>query len=148
MQPFAFLKEIDSEAILRAITDEHPQTIALVAACLPYPKAADILMGLPPERQLAVIRRVANSQPVEKTVIETVERGLEAQLSKQDTVRIGGVESIAGMLDAVEPGTLHCILENLHLDDPELVGDIKQEMHTILTLRKMERAGKIIREDS
>ncbi|MCX7935139.1 MAG: flagellar motor switch protein FliG, partial [Planctomycetota bacterium] len=46
--PFHFLKQADTEDLLTFISDEHPQTIALILAHLPPKQAADILAGLTP----------------------------------------------------------------------------------------------------
>ena len=57
--PFAFLRNIDSQNILTYVIDEHPQTIALVLSHLPAPAGAAILAGLPPDRQISVVQRIA-----------------------------------------------------------------------------------------
>ena len=70
--PFSFLKKVHSDCLLRVITDEHPQTIALIVSHLRPKRAAGILNGLPPERQLAVIRRIAVMQRVDLVMVKTV----------------------------------------------------------------------------
>ena len=55
----AFCKSVDSQNLLTFIIDEHPQTIALILSHLQPSQAADIISGLPSDRQLAVIRRIA-----------------------------------------------------------------------------------------
>ena len=52
--PFGFLQKVDSQNLLTFIIDEHPQTIALILSHLPPAQAADIIAGLPAERQLSV----------------------------------------------------------------------------------------------
>ena len=52
--PFGFLQKVDSQNLLTFIIDEHPQTIALILSHLPSAQAADIIAGLPAERQLSV----------------------------------------------------------------------------------------------
>ena len=61
--PFGFLKSVDSQNLLTFIIDEHPQTIALILSHLSAAKGAEILAGLPSDRQLSVIRRVAHHGP-------------------------------------------------------------------------------------
>ncbi len=58
--PFAFLQKAESENLLTFIQDEHPQTIALIISHLPHHKASEILAGLPSEKKVEVVRRVAN----------------------------------------------------------------------------------------
>ena len=57
--PFAFLRNVDSQNILTYVIDEHPQTIALILSHLPPPVGAAILAGLPADRQLSVVQRIA-----------------------------------------------------------------------------------------
>ena len=57
--PFAFLRQVDSQNILTYIIDEHPQTIALILSHLPAGSGAEILAGLPSDRQLLVVQRIA-----------------------------------------------------------------------------------------
>jgi flagellar motor switch protein FliG len=58
--PFAFLRGIESQNILTYVNEEHPQTIALILSHLPPSAGAAILAGLPADRQLAVVQRIAN----------------------------------------------------------------------------------------
>ena len=53
------LRWMSAREVADIIQDEHPQTIALILSHLPPSQAADIISGLPGERQLSVIRRVA-----------------------------------------------------------------------------------------
>ncbi len=50
--PFGFLQKVDSQNLLTFIIDEHPQTIALILSHLPPAQGAEIIAGLPTERQL------------------------------------------------------------------------------------------------
>ena len=54
--PFGFLQKVDSQNLLTFIIDEHPQTIALILSRLPPLQAAEIISGLPSERQLEIRR--------------------------------------------------------------------------------------------
>ena len=60
-QPFSFLQKTETENLLTFLASEHPQTIALVLSHLPAGMASEILVGLPTERQIEVITRVAST---------------------------------------------------------------------------------------
>src|SRR6267142_2189588 len=79
--PFSFLQKAESENLLTFIQDEHPQTIALIVCHLAHHKAAEILVGLPMQKQIEVIKRVANMEQTNPEVIREVERGLESRLA-------------------------------------------------------------------
>ena len=80
--PFSFLQKAESENLLTFIQDEHPQTIALIVCHLAHHKAAEILSGLPMQKQIEVIKRIANMEQTNPEVIKEVERGLESRLAR------------------------------------------------------------------
>ncbi|MCA9299754.1 MAG: flagellar motor switch protein FliG, partial [Phycisphaerales bacterium] len=70
--PFSFLQRAESENLLTFIQDEHPQTIALIVCHLPHHKASEILVGLPMQKQVEVIKRIANMEQTNPEVIREV----------------------------------------------------------------------------
>jgi flagellar motor switch protein FliG len=138
--PFGFLKKVDPQNLLTFIIDEHPQTIALVLSHLPPAYGAEIIKGLPSERQLAVIRRIAHMGQTNPEVIHEVERGLEsrmASLMQQSFEKAGGVNSVAEILNVSDRTTERALLEALSQDDPELVEEIRRLMFVFDDLSKL-----------
>ena len=130
-QPFAFLQKTETENLLTFIQDEHPQTIALVLAHMTVAKAADILMGLSTSKQLEVVARVANMEQTNPEVIKEVEKGLELRLAgvvSQRLMKVGGVESVAEILNLADRATEKAIMEALESEDPDLVEQIRRLM--------------------
>ena len=137
--PFAFLQRVDSQNLLTFIIDEHPQTIALILCHVPASRAADILKGLPSERQLSVISRIATMGQTNPEIIKEVERGLEnrmASVMSQSFENAGGVESVAEILNVCDRATERSLLENLAQDDPQLVEDIRRLMFVFEDISK------------
>ncbi len=129
--PFGFLRNVDSQNILTYIIDEHPQTISLIISHLPTAFGAEILAGLPSDKQLAVVRRIAAMGQTNPEIIREVERGLERRMSSvmsQSFQAAGGVESVAAMLNVSDRSTERTLLENLAADDPQLVEEIRRLM--------------------
>jgi len=129
--PFSFLTKTDGENLLAFIQEEHPQTIALILSHLPATKASEILTGLPHAKQLEVVTRIAHMEQTNPEVIKEVERGLELRLSgivSQTLARVGGVESVAEMLNLSGRATEKGILEALEAEDPDLVEQIRRLM--------------------
>jgi flagellar motor switch protein FliG len=129
--PFGFLQKVDSQNLLTFLIDEHPQTIALIVSHLPPPQAAEIISGLPADRQLSVIRRVATMGQTSPEIIKDVERGLEQRMSSvvsQQFENAGGVASVAEMLNVIDRATERSLLENLAQEDPDLVEEIRRLM--------------------
>ena len=130
-KPFTFLAKTDSDNLMTFIQDEHPQTIALILSHLPADKASEILAGLPPNKQLEVVTRIANMENTNPEVIKEVEKGLEMRLSgimTQTFQKAGGVESVAEMLNLADRSTEKGILEALEGQDPDLVDQIRRLM--------------------
>jgi flagellar motor switch protein FliG len=99
--PFSFLQRAESENLLTFIQDEHPQTIALIVCHLPHHKAAEIMVGLPMQKQIEVIKRIANMEQTNPEVIREVEQGLESRLANmlgKSMERAGGVDTVAAIL--------------------------------------------------
>ena len=137
--PFGFLQKVDSQNLLTFIVDEHPQTIALIVCNLPPTQGSAIIAGLPHERQIAVIRRIANMQQTNPEIIHEVEKGLEhrmASLVSQKFESAGGVESVAEILNVIDRATERMLLENLAHDNPELVEQIRRLMFVFEDLAK------------
>ena len=137
--PFAFLRQVNSQNILTYIIDEHPQTIALILSHLPAGSSAAILGGLPPDRQLMVVQRIAEMGQTSPEIIEEVERGLERRMSSvmsQSFENAGGVGAVAEMLNVTDRATERTLLENLSQDDPELVEEIRRLMFVFEDIAK------------
>ncbi|HVX11521.1 MAG TPA: flagellar motor switch protein FliG [Pirellulales bacterium] len=129
--PFGFLQKVDSQNLLTFIMDEHPQTIALILSHLHASQAADIISGLPSDRQLAVVRRIATMGQTNPEIIHEVEKGLEHRMSSvmsQQFENAGGVEAVAEILNVTDRATERSLLENLAQEDPDLVEEIRRLM--------------------
>jgi flagellar motor switch protein FliG len=137
--PFGFLRNVDRQNILTYIIDEHPQTIALVMSHLPPNFGAEILTGLPEERRLSVVRRIANMGQTNPEIIREVEKGLESRMSSvmsQSFENAGGVEAVAEMLNVADRATERALLDKLSTDDPELVTEIRRLMFVFEDISK------------
>lgn len=130
-RPFSFLAKTDADNLMTFIRDEHPQTIALILSHLTADKASEIIAGLPLEKQLEVVTRIANMDNTNPEVIREVEQGLELRLSgivSQTFQKAGGVENVAEMLNLADRSTEKGILEALEAQDPDLVEQIRRLM--------------------
>ncbi|SMP62268.1 flagellar motor switch protein FliG [Neorhodopirellula lusitana] len=138
--PFGFVKKVDTQTLLQFIGDEHPQTIALLLSHVPSAYAAEVMAGLDPEKQLEVIRRIANIGRTSPAAVAELERGLELRLSSmvnQNQSTMGGVESVAEILNVVERAIERTIMESLGREDPELSEDIRRLMFVFEDIAKL-----------
>ncbi len=143
-KPFSFLQRAESENLLTFIQDEHPQTIALILCHLPHHKAAEILVGLPMQKQIEVIKRVANMEQTNPDVIKEVERGLESRLASmltQSMEKAGGVPTVAEILNLADRATEKTIMEGLESEDPDLVEQIRRLMFVFEDINMVNDKG-------
>lgn len=138
--PFGFLQKVDSQNLLTFIMDEHPQTIALILSHLSSQQAAEIVAGLPADRQISVIRRIATMGQTSPEIIKEVERGLEHRMSSvmsQSFENAGGVPTVAEILNVIDRATERGLLENLAQEDPDLVDEIRRLMFVFEDIAKL-----------
>ncbi len=142
--PFSFLQKAESDNLLTFIQDEHPQTIALILSHLAHHKASEILVRLPEEKQIEVVRRVAHMEQTNPEVIREVEAGLESRLANMlmhPTERVGGIETVAEVLNLCDRSTEKSIMEGIEAEDPDLVEDIRRLMFIFEDILKVNDKG-------
>jgi flagellar motor switch protein FliG len=142
--PFAFLQKAASASLLTFIQDEHPQTIALIVSHLPHKKASEILDALPQEKQVEVVRRMAYMDQTNPDVVRQVEMGLAARLSSllvPAAEKVGGVETVAEVLNLCDRATEKNILEGIEADDPDLVEQIRKLMFLFEDILMVDNKG-------
>lgn len=130
-RPFAIARKADAHQLLNTISDEHPQTIALVLCYLQPDKSAQILSALPEDVQAEVAYRIATMNSTSPIVVKEIEKVLDGKLSsvvRSDATTIGGVLTIVDILNQVDRTTEKNITEGLEKEDPELAEKIKESM--------------------
>jgi flagellar motor switch protein FliG len=138
--PFGFVKKVDAATLLQFIGEEHPQTIALLLSHVPGPYAAEVLAGLPGDKQMEVIRRIASIGRTSVEAIAELEFGLEMRLASvgsQNQSKIGGIASVAEILNVVERSVERTIMESLAQEDPELTEEIRRLMFVFEDINKL-----------
>jgi flagellar motor switch protein FliG len=126
---FNVLKNVDPNQLLSFIQKEHPQTIAFVLTQLNPIQASSILADLPPELQSEVVYRFANMERVSPETVRSVESVLESRVDFSSTSsKLGGVKSIAEILNLIGQSAERSILTRINEQDPELATEIKNLM--------------------
>lgn len=130
-RPFAIARKADAHQLLNIITNEHPQTIALILCYLQSDKAGQILSALPEETQAEVAFRIATMSNTSPIVVKEIEKVLDSKLStvvKSDMKVIGGVQTIVDILNQVDRTTEKNIMEGMEKENAELSEKIKESM--------------------
>ncbi|HSG65715.1 MAG TPA: FliG C-terminal domain-containing protein, partial [Gammaproteobacteria bacterium] len=100
--------------------------------------------GLAMEKQLEVIKRIANMEQTNPEVIREVERGLESRLSNmlmQSMEKAGGVPTVSEILNLTDRATEKTIMEGLESDDPDLVEEIRRLMFVFEDIKLVNDKG-------
>ena len=129
--PFGFLRDVDPEHVRTFIAEEHPQTIALILSFLPAKYGAQIIGDLPLEKQLEVVRRISTMGQTSPEIIADIENGLRSRLASfmnQTFDSVGGVGSVAKILNVTDRATERELMDSLGEDDPDLVEEIRRLM--------------------
>ncbi|MGX7681054.1 flagellar motor switch protein FliG [Jatrophihabitans sp. DSM 45814] len=147
--PFKFLQNADARQLLSFISDEHPQTIALVLAHIPAPLASKVLGGLGSDLQANVAHRIATMDRTSPEVIRQVEAGLERRMSTMlvpaDLSAVGGVQPLVEIINRADRGTEKLILEGLEQRDPELADEVRSRMFVFEDLINLDdRAVQLV----
>jgi flagellar motor switch protein FliG len=139
--PFGFLQKAGGDNLLTFIAEEHTQTIALVLSHANPQLAAEVLGGLPIDKQMEVIRRIASMEQTSPDVVRDVEDSLESRMKStfsQQMEKAGGVPAVAQILNVADRMTNKGIMENLETDNPEMVEEIKRLMFVFEDLLKLD----------
>jgi flagellar motor switch protein FliG len=133
LRPFDFLRRTPPEQIVTFLSDEAPQTVALVVACLQTTLGARVLSDLPMEMQADVALRIAQMSETNPGVIEDVERGLRQKLANvmtQEFSSAGGVDSLAEILNRAGRSTERNVLSAIQEHSSELADEVRMRLFT------------------
>lgn len=128
---FAFLSKYDDTSIFSILSNERPQTIALVLSYMDSDRAAKIITGLSEERKLSVVEAIARMDSAAPEAMRIVEKEIESKLSNvmtTDYTKIGGIDYIADVMNYVDRSDEKYIFDELSKKDAELVDEIRKKM--------------------
>jgi flagellar motor switch protein FliG len=151
--PFAFARELDATQLVSFLSNEHPQTIALILSHVPPDKAAAVLAQLPHAIQAEVALRIARMDRTAPEVVQEVEDLMQRKLasvltSRQTTRQAGGLPALVKLLKSVDRSTERTILETLERLDPKLADEIKKQMFVFENILQLDDRSiqRVLRE--
>lgn len=127
------LKWMDPKIISSYIIAEHPQTIALIMAHLTdMDQASAVLRELPENLQADVVYRMAILESIPPGVISELNEVLSEEMKNAAAVgtKVGGVESVAEILNTLDKSSETRILATIEESNPELAEQIRELMFT------------------
>ena len=150
-KPFEIIRHMDATQLYNALSEEHPQTIALVLCYLPDEKAAAIIGELPEQMQLDVVQRIGMMNNTTSQIVDEVEHVIEARLQSlmsADMAEVGGLNTVVGILNASERSTQKHIIELLADKNPQLAEEVRDSLFTFEDLVLLDNTAiqRIVRE--
>ncbi|HEX8081422.1 MAG TPA: flagellar motor switch protein FliG [Jatrophihabitans sp.] len=147
--PFKFLHNADARQLLNFISDEHPQTIALVLAHVPAPLASKVLAGLGSDLQADVAHRIATMDQTTPDIIHQIEANLQRRMANllvpSELSAVGGVQPLVDIINRADRGTEKLIMEGLENRDPVLAEEVRSRMFMFEDLINLEdRAVQLV----
>ena len=131
VQPFEAARTADPTQLATLIQNEHPQMVTLILAYLQPDKSAVILQSMTPDTQAEIAKRLALMDITSPEVTREVENYLEERLSAiigQDFTSVGGIDSLIGVLNAVERPVEKNIIETMEVQEPSLAEEVKKRL--------------------
>lgn len=141
---FEKLKALSPDMMVNFISNEHPQTIALILSNLNYPSAAEAVKLLPENIQSEVISRIARLESVPDEIVEEIQGILEQEVSNfasSGPRSTGGIKVAAEILNHVDQKTERAILEKIEEEHEELADQIRQSMFIFEDLAGVDDRG-------
>ncbi|MBF0240043.1 MAG: flagellar motor switch protein FliG [SAR324 cluster bacterium] len=127
------LKWMDPKIIASYIVNEHPQTIALIMAHLTdMEQASTVLRELPENLQADVVYRMAVLESIPPGVIAEMDEVLSEEMKTAGGIgtKVGGVESVAEILNTLDKASETRILATIEESNPDLAEQIRELMFT------------------
>ena len=150
-RPFSIARKADAHQLLNVISNEHPQTIALVLCYLQPDKSAQIMAELPEELQSEVAYRIATMSSTSPMVVKEIEKVLDGKLSsviRTESTLLGGIQPLVEILNQVDRGTERNITDSLEREDAELAEKIRASMFVFEDILSLDDVSiqKILRQ--
>lgn len=132
--PFAFLIDLDRNALIALLGDESPAVLGIVLPFLEKKQSAVFLKTLEPNLRVSLIKRLAKVEKVSKEILHKVEEGLREKMRRlgpASTEEIDGRARLADILRHMSFDKEQNILRGLEAVKPQLGDDIRRRLFTV-----------------
>lgn len=129
-----FLHRIDVRQVGNLVSEEHPQTIAVVLAHLPAESAAQLLADMEETTRVDIVRRLATMGRISPAAIRHLADVLEQKAASllrsgsSSAAAVGGMDPTVAILNLTDRSTEKQILTKLEDSDPALAESIRNQM--------------------
>jgi flagellar motor switch protein FliG len=144
---FRRARKLDPKSLVNFLRNEHPQTVALVLSALEPTQSAAILAELKEDLQIEVIMRMAELDKVSPEILVEIDRVLQEELISVESMegqRLGGVETVAELLNNVDWSLEAAILEGVEEQSEDLAEEIRRLMFVFEDLLNVDDRGIMV----
>ena len=142
--PFRELESVSPRLLSQILRNEHPQTLALILGHLHPDQAANLLVNLPSGVRAEVLMRLARLEAVPEDMLMEVDKVLQSQLiamGGKEGKKVGGVQSVAEILNAVDRATEEEVLSEIEEDSAQMAEDIRNLMFVFEDCKALDDRG-------
>ena len=138
------VRGLDPKNISSLITNEHPQTAAIILAHLDSSLASATISELPEENRMEIVHRLATLDNISPSVIRDLDQALQAEFQNSSVVsdnKLGGVEVVAAVMSSLDRNTETAILTSMDEIDTDLANKIRRMRFSFEDLIKVDDTG-------
>ncbi len=142
--PFRELEQVSPRLLSQILRNEHPQTLALILGHLHPDQAANLLTSLPAGVRAEGLMRLARLEAVPEDMLMEVDKVLTSQLiamGGKEGKKVGGVQSVAEILNAVDRATEEEVLSEIEEDSAQMAEDIRNLMFVFEDCKNIDDRG-------
>ncbi|AMB58758.1 flagellar motor switch protein FliG [Microterricola viridarii] len=141
---FEFLDAAESSHVQALLSDELPQTAALVLAHLRPEHASAVLAGFEESARTDVAQCIATmgvaTPEAVRILADTLKLRTGAVVSSRDSFDVvGGIQPLVEIINRSDLATERAVLEGLELRDPVLAEELRSRMLTFEDIVRLER---------
>ena len=121
------LSRLKPEMIASTVSNEHPQTVALILGHIESGIASRVIALLPEDMQLSVVMRMSKIETVPRELVQDIEETLEKELADMQGdsgISFDGMVSVVDILKGLEKEVARPILDQLRDKDEALFAQV------------------------
>jgi len=138
------VRGLDPKNISSLITNEHPQTAAIILAHLDSSLASATISELPEENRAEIVHRLATLDNISSSVIRDLDQALQAEFENSSTFsdnKLGGVEVVAEVMSSLDRNTETAILNSMEEIDADVANKIRRMRFSFEDLIKVDNTS-------
>jgi flagellar motor switch protein FliG len=138
------VRMLEPRTIALFLVNEHPQTAAIIIAHLDPSMASQTIRELPEENRMEIVHRLATLERVSPSILRELDEALQNEFRASGAVsgsKLGGLESAAHIMGALDRATETSILSSMDEVDPDMANEIRNLRFTYEDIQKIDDHG-------